>query len=245
MFKTKCPVFRASLISLSLFFAFTSGISAQDTEEEDLFNLEMQGRLRIGAMFLVGFGLEDHLVGKTTEDKDINISGGGGIGGVLILGYGISSDIDLSAGFGLQQSSLRPNVENAEGDFTRTSLTATVHYRLPIATKGLLRFGTGIGYYMPDDLDLDMSKVTEGAHNIFSYKSNVGFHIIAEYEGFFNEKFSWTAGLQFNSVSYDIESAQSNGISIPIDEVPQETMDEIGELNGNSIDLILSLNYYL
>jgi hypothetical protein len=242
---SKKVIFRISLILIVYFLTSASVVSAQETEEQETFNLNTEGRGRIGAMFLAGFGLDDHVVGKTTEDSDVKISGGGGVGGALILGYSISSEFDLSAGFAFQQSNLRPKVENAEGKFMRTSLIATVKYRLPIATKGLLRFGAGIGYYMPDDLDLDMSNVSEGAHNIYSYKSSVGFHISAEYEGFFSQDFSWTAGLKFVSVTYDLESAQSNGISVPIDALPQETLDEIGELNGNSIDLTLSLNYYL
>ena len=182
---------------------------------------------------------------STTDNKDIKISGGGGIGGALILGYCLTREFDLSVGFGIQNSSLQPKVENAEGDFLRTIIFDTVKYRIPVATKGLLRFGVGAGYYNPGDLDLDMSKVPEGGHNIYSYESSVGFHITAEYEGFISEKTSWTAGLKYYNVTYNLETAKSDGLSIPIALLPNEIKDEIGELNGSGVNLTVSLNLYL
>ncbi len=220
-------------------------INQQEDETESVVIYDIDSRWRIEGGLLLGIGLENHTIGMTTDNKEITISGGGGYGGALILGYGLTNELDLSVGLGIQNSTLRPEVENAEGDFLRTTLFSTLKYRIPVASNGLLIFGMGSGYYSPDDLDLDMSKISGGGHNIYTYESSTGFHLTAEYEGFTSDKLSWIIGLKYYNVSYNLESAKLDGISVPISILPNEIKDEVGELDGSGFDLIVSLNLYL
>ena len=59
-----------------------------------------------------------------------------------------------------------------------------------------------MGYYIPGNLDVDASEVSGGGHNIYSYTSSTGFHIIGEFEHFLSKisisgnKCSWGIGLR-------------------------------------------------
>jgi len=230
-----------SIIHLSL---LTQMVIAQEDTLNFYLNDYLSSRLRLEGSMLVGIGLSDHQAGMTTDNEEIVMSGGGGIGGNLILGYGISPKWDTSIGFGIQNSSLMPEVENASANFLRTAIMANIKYRVPVSSSGLINLGGGISYYFPGDLDIDISDVAGGAHNIYGYDNSIGFQFFGEYEGFFSKDFSWIIGLKYSHVNYEIRSAQSNGINIPIDQLPAEINDEIGDLDGSGIDLVLSLIYY-
>jgi len=212
--------------------------------EEVPLTVSLDSRWHAGVNFLLGIGLDEHTVGKTNENEDIKMSGGGGIGGALRLGYGLSPGWDLNFGFALQNSSLQPQVENAKGNFLRTVLVADIKYCISIAAAGFINLGGGIGYFIPGDLDMDLSKVTGGAHNIFSYDNTWGFRLLAEYEGFFNNDLGWIIGLTYTQVNFKLKSALSNGIALSAEQLPAAIKNDIGELDGSSIDLVLSLVYY-
>ena len=200
---------------------------------------------RVEGSLLVGIGIEDHEVGLTSDNKKITISGGGGIGGTLSIGYSMTPALDLSLGISFQNSSLEPEVKNAEGSFSRTNFFTTIKYIIAVSSSGYLKFGAGGGYYSAGDLDVDLNEVSGGAHNIYTYDGAPGFHITADYEGVFTEKLTWVLGLKYYNVTYDLKSAKSNGISIPLNLIPAEVMNDIGELDGSGVDFIMSLNLYL
>ena len=200
---------------------------------------------RMEGSLLVGIGLEDHEVGMTTDNKKITISGGGGIGGIFSIGYCITPRFDLSLGFGIQNSSLEPEVKNAEGSFLRTSYFTTIKYIIPVSSAGYLKIGAGAGYYSAGDLDVDLSEVAGGAHNVYKYDGAPGFHITADYEGVFTEKFTWIIGLKYYNVTFDLKSAKSNDVSIPLSIIPADIISDIGELDGSGVDFIIALNLYL
>lgn len=237
-------VFMKILFPFVFCLSFITLLNAQEIEEAAPFNFDTHGKWRVEGVLLVGAGLEDHLVGKTSDNKDVNISGGGGVGGSINAGYGLTCAFDLSVGLGIQNSSLQPQVENAEANFQRTIIFATIKYRIPVAEKGQIKLGAGPGYYIPGDFDLDMSSVPDGKHGIFKYESSIGFHFIAEYEGFFSEKYSWTAGLKYNSASYHLKSVTVDGVSSPLDVLQSEVKDEMGKLDGGGVNLTLSVNMY-
>ena len=235
---------KQNYILFCLLYLLLTTLHAQENKPEVALSHQLGSKWHVECNFLLGVGIKNHEVGETTENEKIKISGGGGLGGVLNLGYGITSSWDLNIGFGIQYSSLQPQVENADGSFFRTILLTTIKYRIPVSSSGIINIGTGAGYYLPDDLDVDVSKIPEGAHNIYSYKNAVGFHLQAEYEGFFNPNLTWIIGLKYYHISYDLEAVSMNGISYPISDFPAEIISELGELDGSGIDLILSLNYY-
>lgn len=91
---------------------------------------------------------------------------------------------------------------------------------------------------MPDKLDLDGSQVPGGSHDIIKYDNAIGFHITAEYEGFFSSnKWSWIVGVKYYHVTYDANSCTRNGISVPVDFY----IDEIRELDGSGFDFIIAV----
>jgi len=171
--------------------------------------------------------------------KMLRSAGAGGVSGKLVLCYGLSSSWELSAAGGYQESALYPKVENAEGSFSRIILLTTLKYHIPWTLSGTLKIGGGVGYYSPGDLDIDLSNVSGGAHNIFSYESNIGFHLTCDYELESTSRFSWGLGLKYYNTSYNLQSAKSNGVSVPINFLPQELKDETMKLDGNGIDLTI------
>ena len=239
--KSFIPVF----LFLSTLLFSISPLSAQDTEESGQFGYDLAGKWNLAVYLNLGAGLDDHEVGQTSENKPVNISGGGGYGGAFSIGYGLNQKFEVAADLGFQDSPLVPDVENADGSFMRTILSASLRYRLPVASEALLVFGAGAGYYGPDDMDIDMSKVAGGGHNIFKYDSGFGPHVTAEYVGFINDKFTWTAGLKYYYVKYSLNSAVLDGINVPAGSLPDAIKNEIGELDGSGIDLIVSFHMYL
>jgi len=237
---------------LKLFYYFTILQIALLTQavfaQEDTLDIKAKdsfsSRWRLEGGMLIGIGITDHEVGITTENEKIMMSGGGGIGGILNIGYGLAPEWDISFGAQIQNSSLMPKVENASANFLRIAIMTNIKYRIPVSSSGLINFGGGLSYYFPGDLDIDLTQVSGGAHNIFGYDNSLGFQIFGEYEGFFSENFSWLIGLKYSWVTYELNSAKSNGIDIPIDYLPMEIKDEIENLDGSSVDLVISLIYY-
>ena len=233
------------LFSLFLiYFSLTLPATAQVVKNEPALTGNENLKWHIEGVFLVGAGIEKHEVGRTTDNDEISISGGGGVGGQLIIGYRLSPTFDLNLGVAIQNSSLKPDVENADGKFFRTALLANIKYRIQISSSSLINVGGGFGYYFPGELDIDASEISGGAHNIYEYDNSPGIHLLAEYEGFFRKDFSWSIGLQYSIVSYDIKSAKSNEITVPLDQLPASVRDEVGELDGSGVDLRIGVNYY-
>jgi hypothetical protein len=221
-----------------------ASLPAQEITKKKNFLYDLNSRWRIEGSGLLGMGINNLQVGITTENEKITISGGGGFGGSFVLGYGFLPQLDLSIGTGIEKSALMPRVKNAKGSFTRIFFLATLKYKKPISSKGLLNFGSGPDFFSPGELDIDASKVSEGGHNIYSYKKATGFHLLAEYEGFINQKFSWIMGLKYYYASYKLESAKLDGIFFPVDNLPADLKKEVTDLNGSGVDLILSFNWY-
>lgn len=231
-------------IPVYLFALFITSTQAQEVANKKHFLYDITSQWRIEGAGLLGVGIKNHEVGKTTEDEKISISGGGGYGGTLILGYGFSPQFDVSIGAGIQNSTLIPKVKNADGSFLRTMFLATLKYKKPITSRGLLNIGAGLDFFSPGDLDINASKVAEGGHNIYSYKESTGFHLLAEYEGFINNKLSWIIGLKYYYVTYKLKSANLDGLSVPSSVLPDELKKEVANLNGSGVDMIMSLNMY-
>jgi hypothetical protein len=232
------------ILSLITLFPLTGIVQAQgDTLETPGYrNLDLRWHLE--GSLIIGVGLKNHVIGKTNQNDDIKMSGGGGFGGNLMLGYSLSPAWDLGAEVSIQNSSLQPKVENASGSFLRTAISAKIKYRFPVSSTGSINIGGGAGYYMPNEFDIDASSVSGGAHNIYGYDNAVGFQLLGEYEGFFTSSFGWILGLKYYNVTYDLNSAKSNGIDVPLNQLPSDIKNELNKLDGSSVDLVLSLTYY-
>ena len=192
-------------------------------------------KLQLDVFF--GFGTTNILIGKTTNNDDINISGGGGVGGTLSLIYAVTEQIEVALSAGTQESSLSKKLDNGEGHFRRTMLLATVKDKIGLTSDAILKIGAGVGYYIPGDLDIDASKVSGGAHNVFSYKPKVGFHGVAEVEVQMSESFSLGMGIKYYSVKYDIDTFKSDGRSYPTSWITGSDRDKVLKLDGSGFDI--------
>ncbi len=198
---------------------------------------DMTGRLRLEATVLGGIGFTNIKVGVTNKDEDVNISGGGGFGGSLGMTYWVSRAVDVNLMVGLQNSPLQPEVSNASGKFMRVLVLGTVKYGIPVTSDGTLKFGAGAGYYSPGDLDIDLSKVTDGDHNIFSYDGTVGFHVTADYDWILSDDITWGFGLKYTEVSYTLNKAQMGGAVVPQSMITGSDRDKVIKLKGSAFDL--------
>jgi hypothetical protein len=231
---------RMAVLLLCLFLP-TMTVQAQTPEKEKELVYPISPGWKLEGRVLVGVGLDDHLVGETSGGDEITISGGGGMGIQGLFCYDLSPRLEGSLGLGYMVSSMMPEVENASGTFGRLFIDATLKYRLILTTRAVMKLGAGAGYYLPGDMDLDTREVAGGAHNIYGYDSAPGFHVMGEYERSINERFSWVIGLRGSFVSYDLNSASSDGMEVPLSMVPQEIMDELGSLDGGAVDITFSI----
>jgi hypothetical protein len=135
-----------------------------------------------------------------------------------------------------------------EGSFSRTILLGTFRYAFPISEKNSFNIGGGAGYYFGEKMDLELSQIQGGAHLICDYSNSTGFHALAEFESYFNTwtrwgaLWSWSIGLKYYQVSYNLNSLSANGIYIPLNQIPLETRNEFSSLNGSGVDIVFSIN---
>jgi len=237
------------IICCFILFEKSYALSPTDTTSINYFSFSK--KFRIETSFFAGSGFEKFDVFKTTQDKIIELSPGGGFGGKLSLGYCLSSLFNINIEFGTQNSTLSQKLENADGNFSRTFLLGTARYKIPITGKSSINIGGGSGYYMGGKLDIDASKIAGGGHNIYGYENTIGFHVIGEYEhfiskfSFLNARWSWCIGLKYYYITYKLNSASSNGVSIPLNLLQSDIKDEVGKLNGSGIDVLFSIIMHL
>lgn len=202
---------------------------------------ETTGKFRMEASFFFGVGLDKIEIGTTTAGDVVSISGGGGVGGAITLGYSFSKELEADLGAGFQHGTLSKKVENAKGSFERILVLATLKYKIPVRRNGQVKIGGGAGYYGSGELDLDASQVAGGAHNIYKYDDAFGFHVTGEYEGFFSaRKWSWIIGVKYYNVRYDVKSCTSSGVSVPANQIPEDGR----EVDGSGVDFILAIARY-
>ncbi len=205
---------------------------------------------RIEASMFGGFGFEKHDLFETTDGDIVRLSPGGGFGGKLSLGYCLTPLFNVNLEIGAQNSPLSEEVGNANGKFTRTFLLGTLRYLIPLNKKSSINIGGGVGYYLSGKLDGDASQLQGGGHNIYEYKNTVGIHVLGEYEryisgfSFLEARWSWCIGLKYYNISYTLDALSSNGVSIPIIQLPSAITNEFGELDGSGIDMLFSIVMY-
>ena len=226
-------VFTVAVLLLNL-------VPLAEAQEKTQEPLDTSKRFRLELSLFFGGGTEDIDVGETTTGETVSISGGGGLGGAITFGYGLSSKLDIALTAGTQQSELSPRVVNADGSFDRQLLLATLRYKIPFSHTIQFKVGGGIGYYSSGELDIDVSQIPGGGHNIYKYDDTTGFHLTAEFERFFSPNWSWMVGAKYYNVSYDVKSCISNDVSIPVTFLA----DELRSIDGSGFDLIIAIARY-
>ena len=238
-------VFFIAVLSV-VFVSMLEAQVVQDSTKADVETFpDSNSKFIAEASFSFGFGVKNMTVGQTTDNKDVNMSAGGGVGGSLDLYYRISPFAELGLTGGYQSSSLSVDLKNAKGSFNRGFLLTTIKYGIPVSATGVLKFGGGIGYYIPGDLDLDMGSVSGGGHNVYSYDGSIGFHLTGEYEIINSPNFSWGFGMNYYNVSYNLNLVKSNGVTIPINLLPAQVKNDVMKLDGGGIDFSVFIAFYL
>ena len=196
-----------------------------------------EGRLRLQFEGAVGVGIDSSTVGVTTGGEDVKISGGGGFGLGVTLGYGLSKNFDLDGTFGLQGSGLQPAVDNADGTFGRAFLLATLKYKVPVRENLQWKFGLGGGLYK-GELDIDIDPGVPGAgHSEIDYKRVAGVHATGELEIMLREQLSLSIGLKYYHVTYKADTYTFNGSPQPISNLKEEFRN----FKGDGVDVTVGV----
>lgn len=200
-------------------------------------------KIRIQPSLLFGSGREKNEVATTTSNKIVDISAGGGIGFNFLIGYEINPELSLDFGLGRQWSSLSEKVKDADGEFKRTSLSASAKYIISLSTVNSINIVGGADYYMGGTLDVDLSEYSSigGAHNIRKYDNAPGYHLGVEFERQVSPKMAYGVGLYYSYVKYDLKRLSSNGVYLP---PAYLSSDELSEIDGSGIYMALFAPIY-
>ena len=221
-----------TLVPLLLCTVFNAGASAYGSPAT-------KGRLRYEPAFFVGVAAKNIKIGKTTSGEDVTMSGGGGIGGTMCIGYSLTNTVDIDLAAGMQTSSLQPEVSNAEGSFRRAMVFLTGKYKIPARDNYLAKIGAGVSYYNPGTLTLELQSIGLGIWEI-TYKKPIGFHVTFDIELFMPKNTSsWSFGLRYGVVSYEPSRFALSGYTLPVYALSKEFTD----LKGDTLDLIIAYKF--
>ena len=248
MFKKASFIYFKVLLSICCcFIIFVQSYAYSPADSSDENSFDVSGKFRVELSLIGGSGFKKFDVGKTMEDEIVTISPGGGFGGKLSLGYCITSSFNINVEFGGQSGGLSKKVENAKGSYSRTYFLGTLRYRIPITDVSSINIGSGAGYYTSGKLDVDMSKVEGGAHNIYEYKNTTGINVFCEYEhlipsfSFLDAIWSWSVSLKYYNLTYKLDKVTSDGKSIQLTSLPASLQNESKEIDGSGLDIIFSI----
>lgn len=228
------------LLLTGIFLLLNSPVKSQGIDPGDV------GKIRAELRLGVGGGTENHAVFESMNGTTINISAGGGFAVGLNLGYRLFDPFEISSEFLYQISVLDQPVSNASGKFHRVVVAPTAKY-LFFLKKSVRRIsinaGAGYGFYSAATMDIDGSRISGSAHNIYDYKNSSGPHGCVEFELCNRKKMSFIGGIKYYSVKYTIAKVQSDGYNIPLNIIPSDVMDEIAKIDGSGLDLYAGISY--
>jgi hypothetical protein len=216
----------------------------QNAKPEKKSKVDALFRFRAGVDVVLGVGSETEEVGTTYYyNNKVKLSAGGGFGLGFTLGFGVLPAIDIEGSFISQVSTLDPDVDDAEGNFSRVISTWTALYKIPISSKGQIKIGGGVGYYMNPELEIDadygINEFGRARTIKVKYKDAVGTHQVIEYEHFTSKDSAFSIGLKTYQVEYELKSMDLNGLYFVAD--PNA---ELPKQNGNGTDLMFRFNHY-
>ena len=199
------------------------------------------GQWGVEPQLLIGMGLKNHEVGVTTDGESIKISAGGGLGGGISLGYGLTDSVDVEVLWGYQRSTLSPDVSNASGSFERYLTLATLKYKIPLVKReGAwldFKIGGGIGQYPSGKFKTDFGSVGAGRTEV-RYKAGQGFHLTADFERYL-KRCALSAGVRYSVVSYKAKTAEFNGAVQPVSSLNAE----FEKFKGDGVDFVLAFKF--
>lgn len=230
---------RASL-TFSLILIIAAASAGQAGAEESQEFLNTAGRTRLELSALIGGGFKSHDIGTTSSGETARISGGGGLGAALGLGYGVNRTLDLDLTFGVQQSTMSPPVTNASGKFDRTFVLADLLYKIPYSSTSQVKVGGGLGRYLGGALDVDTSSVAGGGHTIVKYDDAFGIHFSGGVEVALSNNVYLSVGGRLTLVSYKAKASSLDGVQVPVTSLTSD----IRGLSGSGLDFVASIGAY-
>lgn len=199
-----------------------------------------------GAKLSLGVGFNTFKSGIITEDgDDVLISPGGGMAVGLFFNTPISKKWVLGNEINFHVSELLTPLENATGMFTHFSYMPNIKYSILFPNKimAVLPFA-GPVIAFNGKYDLDATKITNGARNIFYYKAGTGFSIGCEFMIWSKRRrIGGIAGLRYTGIKYSLKEASSNGVKFTRDQIERYLDNDILNPKGNAIDATAAFIY--
>jgi len=200
--------------------------------------VDTSGKVRLSLHGALGFGFDQVDVGTTTKGDTVSISGGGGFGGGAGIAFGLSRSADLDLDLGFEGGGLTPAVDNADGSFTRGYFLATLKYKVPTSDSGQFKWGAGLGLYYGGKMTFERTDFP--LKEEVEYDPAFGLHLTGEFERFIRPNLSINIGAKMYFVEYKAKSAKLNSIDVPLSGLK----DDVRDLNGSGLDLLLGINLY-
>jgi hypothetical protein len=191
---------------------------------------------RIGFIIGGGSGFQNIPFVQLTDGSESTISFGGGTAVEFEYGCEFNKHFDLAIDIGGQFSELSETVSNGSTSFTRSIISLTPAYILPIAggDKMRLKFGAGIDMLYNAHLNFDLSQISGGFKDDWKYKGGVGEHVSIFFEFNTPKRFSFYAGGKWQNANYTFKSG---GISHPTD-------NDVINPDGSGVYFLLGVNYH-
>jgi hypothetical protein len=202
---------------------------------------EKPKKFRIGFISIGGVGFNRIPLAETDKGERVTISAGGGIGLGLDIGYTFNQAFELSAVYIYKATDLSIYTENASGGFEHGNFMVTGKFITRIKKRSSLNYGGGLGLYNAGSMDLDFSKVPDGARYVYKYKTAVGCHLLGEFQFKFGKKWSLTAGCTLYGVNYNhMKSFQVNSVSFPTDLAGSDFQS----IKGSGTDIYAKISFH-
>jgi hypothetical protein len=207
-----------------------------------IYKSEKIRNFRISFISIAGFGFDKIHLGVTEQGDDVTISAGGGMGLGFEAGYTFNGLFELSAAYVYKYGELSVVVDNASGYFEHGNFMLTGKFIARIKAKSSLNYGGGLGLLNAGTMDLDFSKVTDGERYVFKYNTAVGYHVLAEFQHRFTQKWSLIAGFTIYGGNYNhMKSFTARSVSVPVNLAPPDFQN----LNGSGLDIYAKISFHL
>lgn len=230
--------FRVILTSVLLIMTFT--VCAQnELDKKQVFT--QHHSYSLGVSLFAGSGLDEIELFKTSDDDIATISGGGGYGVGIDLGFLVTSRFEITANLEYEGSSLSKNLNNADASFTRYYINGGFKFIIPTNSENICwKIGGGAGYYIPNTLNIWWESIpnTPDDDVDIEYNPSIGYHGIGEFEMMFPpNSWSMVINITYYYVTYDYSSVSSQNVAI-LD------ISEYEVLDGSTVNFGVAVKRY-
>ena len=209
---------------------------AEDLSSGGDYTIKTAGRFKLGLGGDLGFGSKDVVLGTwayenvaNSPTKRIKMSFGDASGCNMLVGYGLTDNLDLDLGVGHKKSGMIGNLKGADGDFKAYEASMALNFRFRPYERLHFKLGGGpVWYFDPklrrkiEDHDSQGNVISGQANSrvVIDYKDAVGLRINSGMESFFNENYSIDLSLCYQFVEYKYNKVKINGSSVWTDGTP-------------------------